>query len=107
MPRIYGYSGKYLPGARIVSTVAHTDVHERAYYTNLKVAWGQYINHDLTNTPTAQAEYNGLLQCCPNSYHPQCFPIKVPAYGDYQSKYKRTCMNFVRSASCPLCSLGK
>lgn len=38
--------------------------------------------------------------------HPQCFPIEL-APNDYQAvNHKKTCINFVRSAACPLCSLG-
>lgn len=58
----------------------------------------------------------GLIDCCkkvpagykgaPVKLHPQCLPIELGA-NDYQAKnYKKTCINFVRDAPCPLCSLG-
>jgi peroxidase len=76
------------------------------------MAWGQYVNHDITFTPKSQPQYkDGVIDCCRQSnngsLHPQCMPIRLGS-GDYlYSKYGKSCFNFVRSAACPLCSLGK
>lgn len=78
------------------------------------MAFGQFVNHDITLTPQTKPEFKGdMIDCCkklPNykgSLHPQCLPIELDA-NDYQAtNYGKTCLNFVRSAPCPLCSLGK
>lgn len=107
-PRIHSVLGHPLPSARVISAQAHPDKPDRSYYTHLKMIFGQYVNHDITFTPTSQANYEGgIIKCCPNSNHPQCLPIPVPANDYTQSKYKRSCINFVRSSPCPLCNLGK
>ena len=106
-PRMTSYAGGPLPSARVITTTAHQDRPDRSYYTHLKMVWGQYINHDITFTPVSHAGYQGgLIKCCPDPHHPQCMPIHIPSNDYYQGKYKKTCMNFVRSAPCPLCTLG-
>jgi peroxidase len=73
----------------------------------MKTMWGQFLNHDITLTATSVADYKGgAIKCCPKPNHPQCMPITIPANDYHHSKYKTTCMNFVRSAPCPLCTLG-
>ena len=50
-----------------------------------------------------------MIQCCPpdvNS-HPQCYPIQVANDDPFYSGYKEDCLNFVRTAMCPQCKLGK
>jgi peroxidase len=98
-----------LPSPRIVANELHHPFNSRAYYTTMKMQWGQWINHDITNTPTVQASYNGMIECCNSGYNgpknSECFPILLPK-NDYQAKYNRTCMNFVRSTPCPLCVAG-
>ena len=50
-----------------------------------------------------------MIQCCPpdvNS-HPQCYPIQVAADDPFYGGYKEDCLNFVRTAMCPVCKLGK
>ena len=107
-PKTHGYSGHPLPNPRVISSVAHAPRSERAYYTNIKTIWGQFLNHDITSTATSVADYKGgAIKCCPTPSHPQCMPIQVPANDPYHSQYKKqTCLNFVRSAPCPLCTLG-
>lgn len=106
-PRIHGASGHPLPNPRIISTMAHAPRQERSYYTNIKVMWGQFLNHDVLLTATSVADYKGgAIKCCPSPSHPQCLPITIPSDDYYQSRYKKTCINFVRSAPCPLCTLG-
>jgi len=116
-PRTHSYVyGKYLPPARLISEAIHSDRPDRFFYTSSVMSFGQFINHDISLTPQSKPEYKGsLIDCCKNNpaykggytkLHPQCFPILL-APNDYQTKfYKKTCINFVRSAPCPLCSLG-
>ena len=50
-----------------------------------------------------------MIQCCPpdvNS-HPQCYPIQVAGDDPFYGGYKEDCLNFVRTAMCPVCKLGK
>lgn len=75
------------------------------------------VQHDISFTPSTKPESKGtILDCCkkppagykgaPGKLHPQCLPIELEA-NDYQAKnYGKTCLSFVRSAPCPLCSLG-
>ncbi|RWS15762.1 Peroxidase-like protein [Dinothrombium tinctorium] len=106
VPRKLSVTGSKLPGPREISSYVHFETRDRSYYTHMKMQWGQYINHDITHTPTSQAEYPGLIDCCRTHSHPQCMPIHVPR-GDYlHSRYKKSCINFVRTPPCPLCTLG-
>lgn len=50
-----------------------------------------------------------MIKCCPlqpNS-HPQCYPILVPKDDPFYGGYEEDCLNFVRTAMCPQCKLGK
>lgn len=105
--------GLKLPNVRAISQAAHPEVQDQFFYTHMVMAWGQYVNHDITFTPKSQPQYkDGVIDCCrsvsdDSQLHPQCFPIRLAA-NDYQSqKYGKSCFNFVRSAACPLCSLGE
>lgn len=80
------------------------------------MSFGQFLNHDISFTPQTKPEYRGaLIDCCkqapgykgvPSKLHPQCFPVELDS-NDYQAKnFGKFCMSFVRSAPCPLCSLG-
>jgi peroxidase len=106
-------SGAELPNARTLTTHLLPDAPFRAYYTHLKMAYGQFINHDITHTPVYQAEvaksdYSAMINCCPNPTHKQCFAIKVPQdpKDHFYGQNYTGCMNFVRSSPCPLCDLG-
>jgi len=105
-PRSLSVNGSPLPLPRYISTYCHPDVIDYGFYSLLKVLWGQFINHDITSTPASQPEQNGSIKCCPEPKHPQCYPIKLMP-DDYQFiNFNRTCMNVVRSAPCPMCTLG-
>ena len=106
-PKTYSVRGSYLPAPRVLSTLAHDPRPERAYYTHMKMAWGQFLQHDITLTPTSVSDYKGgVIKCCPYPSHPQCFAINIPPGDYYLSRYNQSCMEFVRSAPCPLCTLG-
>lgn len=106
-PKSYSVKGGYLPLPRVISSTAHDPRPERTYYTHLMMSWGQFLQHDITFTPSSVADYKGgSIKCCPSSSHPQCMPITIPSNDYFLSKYKKTCMEFVRSAPCPLCTLG-
>ncbi len=50
-----------------------------------------------------------MIQCCPleRDNHPQCYPILVPIDDPFYAKWDENCLNFVRTAMCPKCRLGK
>ncbi|XP_067656962.1 peroxidase-like [Haliotis asinina] len=102
-----------LPSARLVSRTVHTpstnaDLHTT--FTHMLMQWGQFLDHDLTSTPTQQLAADGSsIGCCPTrrgkrsadinpfsspSTRPQCFPIDIP---QPDRRFTSTCMNFVRS----------
>ncbi|XP_046571262.1 myeloperoxidase-like [Haliotis rubra] len=105
-----------LPSARLVSTTVHTpstNADRHASYTHMLMQWGQFLDHDITSTPTQQlsGSYGGSsIGCCHSVVHrgkraaafvqpsvinrPQCFPIVIPQPDRH---FKSTCMNFVRS----------
>ena len=109
-PRVAA-SGGELPSARLVSSQVHRDsgFHDHAV-TVMLVAWGQFTDHDITLT----AEIDEVLQedfnCCsgPNTTHPMCFPIEIPAGDHFFSSHGEDCMHFVRSNAGlrPDCRLG-
>ncbi|XP_046572568.1 myeloperoxidase-like isoform X2 [Haliotis rubra] len=115
-PRQLASSGvpNHLPSARTVSTTVHTpstnaDLHVN--YTHMLMQWGQFLDHDITSTPTQQLTqpgnpYQTSVACCSNSFpnggisqadlnaRPQCFPIQVH---QPDRNFTFDCMNFVRS----------
>ncbi|XP_067656392.1 myeloperoxidase-like [Haliotis asinina] len=107
-PRVKAVGGGDLPSARLISTTVHTpstEADRHANYTHMLMQWGQFLDHDITSTPTQQLEVTEndgttttavTLDCCGSqqSNRPQCFPIEIPA-GDRH--FSSNCMNFVRS----------
>lgn len=93
-----------LPNARAVSNYIHKDIHLQGPYNMLKMQWGQFINHDITNTQLSS--YDGLVDCCKTPNVRGCYPIYVQPNDKHYQKYNVTCLNFVRSGVCPLCQFG-
>jgi peroxidase len=111
-PRV-AYNGKPLPSSRLLSNMVTSDKPFQSFYTHIKMAFGQFVNHDITNTPVhgsyaMSSSYSGPTDCCKNRKQKHCYPIDIPPSPyDYQyRKYNNTCQNFVRSAPCPLCEIG-
>lgn len=50
---------------------------------------------------------NAILCCGVTPQHPECFPVRVSAADPYYHQFNLSCMEFVRSAPAPTCSLGK
>ncbi|GFT01135.1 peroxidase [Trichonephila clavipes] len=110
VPRI-AKSGKPLPPPRVISLYIHRHMDRPAHdHTHLMMAFGQFIDHDITLTPITGMPAGGaqMIQCCPhdNATHPQCYPVLLPQDDPFYSKHDQDCLNFVRSAPCPLCTLG-
>ena len=54
-----------LPSPRLVSATIHRDVeHLTTQFTMMVMQWGQFLDHDLTSTPTTRGFNESILQCC-------------------------------------------
>jgi len=95
-------TGYPLPSPRRISSGVHKDegYHDHAV-TILLVAWGQFIDHDITLTAETKDPQTGKTpKCCdggPQANHPNCLPIEIPSNDHFYSHHQRRCMNFVRS----------
>ncbi len=92
-------NGYPLPSARLVSTSMHQgeEKHDHAV-TMMLVAWGQYIDHDITlSAEVKDPATKKTPKCCDGSRHPNCLPIEIPQYDPFYRKHGQRCMNFVRS----------
>ena len=125
--------GQPLPLAREVSRRFTDSAASAVVEPKLSIyflTWGQFIDHDLTNTGSTKGKIivnilnqsnkkgslmsgvNGsAITCCDLcdqcEMHPQCFPIRVdPSDPFYASKGVR-CMDFIRSAPAPQCHIGE
>lgn len=108
LPKI-SITGLPLPSVRDVSNIIHGDLthyHEK-YINTLFVEFGQFIIHDVTNSPT-YSTHKGALKCCDGTIHPACMPIKVHPNDYFYSKWKVNCLEFTRSRPSILygCKLG-
>lgn len=58
---------------------------------------------------TLQSDRDGnTISCCGViPHHPECFPVRVSAADPYYHQFNLSCMEFVRSAPAPTCSLGE
>lgn len=98
-------SGRPLPSPRFVSRASHPDdgFHDHAV-TILLVAWGQFLDHDITLSAETRDPRTGKTpKCCegsgPGPAHPNCLPIEIPSDDGFYGKYGQRCMNFVRTIS--------
>lgn len=95
-----------LPLARLVSIVMFPDLPvPDPLWTLVTMSWGQIITHDMSMAlGTTQAKRHST-RCCDDdgrlfsNQNPLCFPIVIPEDDPVFSKYKRMCMNFVRSTT--------
>lgn len=65
---------------RQVLHVANEAVREDGQYSDLLVAWGQYIAHDIAFTPQSPSQATLGGSACPRACENRgpCFPIQVP-----------------------------
>ena len=97
-------SGKPLPTARYISRAVHPDegFHDHAV-TLLLVAWGQFLDHDITlSAETRDTRTGKTPKCCgedlgPGPAHPNCLPIEIPSDDGFFKQHGQRCMNFVRT----------
>ena len=94
-------NGRDLPSARQVSvSVTSKEAKPSRLNTNLFMAVGQFLDHDLTHVPMHDSDGNGV-DCCNvprNGFEDftACLPISIPANDPFYQGRKR-CMNFARS----------
>ncbi|XP_045119482.1 chorion peroxidase-like [Portunus trituberculatus] len=104
-------SGDELPNARKLSlALKEFPRHFSNCFSIFQMSFGQFIDHDLTATPTAKDQDGSALTCCnekvlqdPSLVHPQCFPISVDVNDPFYSAYGITCLEFVRSLPASRC----
>ncbi|XP_042882642.1 peroxidase-like [Penaeus japonicus] len=112
-----GRDGSPLPSARVVSISTVVDADRPQLDLTLSVMqWGQFIDHDLAHTPIFRLGNESGIECCsesqsfidPSFRHPGCFPIEIPADDPFFGRFRRRCMNFVRSMWAPrgACNFG-
>ncbi|XP_050707515.1 chorion peroxidase-like [Eriocheir sinensis] len=106
--------GSDLPNVRRVS-LAHKNFSQRmsSCFSVFQMCFGQFIDHDLTATPTVKGQNGSPITCCdervlqdPSLRHPECFPITLPSDDPFYSVYGHTCMEFVRSIPAGRCHFG-
>lgn len=116
-PRV-ATDGSNLPSARLVSLsiVSHHDA-PRVDLSLLGMVFGQFVDHDLTFTPTFVLSDSSGIECCTTDggamlpdglRHPQCFSIDIPADDPFYRPFNQRCMNFVRTTPGlrPDCNFG-
>ncbi|XP_070492869.1 peroxidase [Chironomus tepperi] len=112
-PRI-SVTGHELPPSRVVSRTIHPDegYHDHAG-TVMIVAWGQFMDHDLTltGTPLDPATRNDPEECCKRPMHlkhPYCDEIRIPDDDYFYRLFNVKCIDFVRGFPSPRvgCRLG-
>ena len=72
--------------------------------TMLLVAWGQYLDHDITLAGETKDNDGKTPKCCQDGIgaraHPECMPIDIPHDDGFYAQYGRKCLNFVRNLVC-------
>ncbi|XP_076311583.1 salivary peroxidase/catechol oxidase-like [Tachypleus tridentatus] len=114
-PRIASDCGP-LPSARLVSVTTSRDVNiPDRDLTLLIMQFAQFLDHDLSLASLTRGSNGSGIVCCepeflekPELRHPACFEISIPEDDPFFSRYRETCMEFVRSAPAPRpgCTLG-
>eukprot|EP00088_Acartia_fossae_P028789 TRINITY_DN29621_c0_g1_i3.p1 TRINITY_DN29621_c0_g1~~TRINITY_DN29621_c0_g1_i3.p1 ORF type:complete len:828 (-),score=123.74 TRINITY_DN29621_c0_g1_i3:220-2703(-) len=104
-PRMTG-----LPTSREVSEAmtSSEDKPDRKH-TLMLMQWGQFVDHDITHTPTVKGVDDTDILCCgdngqrlPNDLlHRECLPIDIMGHDRFYSKFRQRCMEFVRSMPAP------
>ncbi|XP_048767283.2 peroxidase mlt-7-like [Ostrea edulis] len=102
-PRSRDVNGQTLPGPREISIAVHkksTSSHAMDL-SQFVMEFGQFVSHDTQFNALSKGYLNSNLNCCErkarNRLNSNCLPISLPKNDPYFGKFKRTCMNFVRS----------
>ncbi|KAG5834782.1 hypothetical protein ANANG_G00265220 [Anguilla anguilla] len=103
------YNGFLLPLVRQVSNqiLTTTEVDNDQMFTHLLTIFGQWVDHDLTFTPTSPSirSFNNGIDCDATCEQANpCFPIPIPRQDPRFNSNSQTCLPFFRSA--PACGTG-
>ncbi|XP_069111540.1 peroxidasin homolog pxn-2-like isoform X2 [Argopecten irradians] len=100
-PRINGKNNQPLPSARTVSNHVFRSNKEKieSDASLMVMAWGQFLDHDITLTPASSGGEGSVTDCCNSNLAnlPECFPIDIPSDDPFFAQ--KSCMDFVRSAA--------
>ena len=100
--RDYSYAN-----SRSLSNYITVPSEKRTHYTSMVLAFGQFLNHDISNTASFDTEKAKQMDCCKNSKNAECYAIKFnEKYDEIGTKYGSRCQNFIRSTPCP-CKSGQ
>lgn len=102
-------SGNPLPSPRRLSLELHShNDNPTDYVTHMFMAFGQFLDHDISLTPQSQGTNGELLECCPVNADdpPSCDPIIIDRDDPFFRQLNVTCRTNVRSAMCSTCTLG-
>ncbi|GAB6023030.1 hypothetical protein CHUAL_007124 [Chamberlinius hualienensis] len=103
-----------LPSCRLISTtIIQSQNAEYPDINHLFMGFGQFVDHDLSLTPTTRGANGSGILCCPPQIsaelrHPECMEISIPSNDPFYQQFNQQCMEFVRTipAPPPKCSLG-
>lgn len=101
--------GSPLPNPRKISNYVTASRNLKAYYTSLLLSWGQFINHDISETGThLEDDYHKIDCCLGNHSHTsyKCTSLQFSDPNDYLVQSGTRCLNMIRSTPCPICKLG-
>ena len=105
-------NNQFLPSARAVSLSVHSDSDlPHPHLMSVTAIWGEFIYHDVSHTPQMAGFLGQRLKCCGvtfESFHPECYPIKIPENDTAYSNLGLKCQEYTRSgtASRTGCTLG-
>ncbi|XP_069139876.1 chorion peroxidase-like isoform X2 [Argopecten irradians] len=100
-PRTRAENGSLLPSPRLISNTLHSSSTswKSPSFTIMYMSFGQFLDHDITSTPSMKDENNNPIDCCQDNNVVQnsaCFPIGIP---DNDERFVTKCMSFTRSAA--------
>uniref|UniRef100_H2ZPC2 Peroxidase n=1 Tax=Ciona savignyi TaxID=51511 RepID=H2ZPC2_CIOSA len=93
-PRVASNGGE-LPSPRLVSTTMAGSMTSSSSASSVLPFWGQYIVHDIANTPTIIRVPGVNCRC--DRPDPDCINIEIPRTDVQFTQDRRTCLPVVRS----------
>ena len=106
------FTNQFLASARQVSLGVHSDSDiPHPHLMSVTAIWGEFMYHDVSHTPQMAGFLGQRLKCCGvtfESFHPECYPIKIPENDTAYSNLGLKCQEYTRSgtASRTGCTLG-